>query len=431
MSSAGIKLIDRIRGTQILQKYQELKRLSDDPEKLAGLHRKNLVNLITYLKSNNSYYQPLLNAFSNKEISNDPIAILNTLPIVDKQSINLNYRSIYNPDPNRPSQKKKTGGSTGAPFYYYVDKEHLSWFWAHIYFFWNRYGEFNPGDPFVTIAGNSLRTTHRQLSESVYHILQNNYFIKGDVIDQDMKVSAKRIQKAVILYGYPSSILNIVRIQPEIPRLFKNLKAIFTTSEQLLPQNRESIEKAFGKPVFDMYGANDGGILTCECTEHEGYHINMLNCYVEIIENEYGMQEILLTNMSSYSFPFVRYRVGDLGNISNSPCKCGLSWPKITNLKGRTRDLIKLPSGNVIHGSYFNTIFYRHPSISGYQIIQHKDYSLELLIHLANEEEFNKVSTEISIFITKKWPDLNVSINRLAKPNPTDAKFKIIESHVV
>lgn len=431
MSHVGIKLIDRIRGTHILQDFRELQHLANQPEQMALLRQKNLIDLLTYLKSKNKYYQPILKRYSHEEIINNPVAILNSLPIVDKQLINVNYKSFFNPDPNRPFQKKKTGGSTGAPFYYYVDKDHLSWFWAHIYYFWNLYGGYNPGDPYVTIAGNSLRTTNRQISESVYHLLQNNYFIKGDVIDRDMKVAEKRIRKAVILYGYPSSIQNIIHLKPEIPNLFQNLKAIFTTSEQLTSQQRKDIENAFGKPVFDMYGANDGGILTCECTEHDGYHINMLNCLVENFENEYSMEELLLTNLSSYSFPFVRYRVGDLGTITDNCCKCGLSWPKIIDLKGRTRDLIKLPSGGVIHGSYFNNIFYRYPSIDGYQIVQHKDYSLEILIHIVNNREFNNVSSEIYIFITKTWPDLKISINRLIKPNPTDAKFKLIDSHVV
>ena len=373
----------------------------------------------------------MLESFTDGEIKNTPFDVLNTMPVTDKAFINKNYDSFYNPDPERPSQKKKTGGSTGTPFYYYVDKEHLSWFWAHIYLFWNLYGGYKPGDPFVTIAGNSLRAANRQASESVYHLLQNNYFIKGDVIDPAMKISSARIKKAGILYGYPSSIQNIIRLKPEIPGMFKNLKAIFTTSEQITPQVRKSIETAFGKPVFDMYGANDGGILTCECTEHDGYHINMLNCYAENFINEHGMDEILLTNLSSYTFPFVRYKVGDLGVISQAPCKCGLSWPKVTELKGRSRDLIKLPSGKVIHGSYFNNIFYRYPIIDGYRIIQNKDYSLEILIHLTDDEVFSKVSTEIAIFISKSWPELVVTINRLTEPNPTNSKFKLIESHVV
>ncbi len=431
MSRAGIQIIDRIRGTQILLKYQELQQLAGQPEKMAELQNQNLVSLLLYIKANNAYYRPLLEPFSNEEIKSTPFAILKKLSLSDKQIINKNFVSIYKPDPARPSQKKKTGGSTGAPFYYYVDKEHLSWFWAHIYFFWNRYGGYTPGDPFVTIAGNSLRAAKRQASESAYHFLQNNYFIKGDVIDPEMKISATHIRKAGILYGYPSSIQNIIRIKPELPGMFNNLKAIFTTSEQLTPQVRKSIETAFGKPVFDMYGANDGGIQTSECTEHDGYHINMLNCYTETFINEHDMEEILLTNLSSYTFPFVRYKVGDLGLISHEPCKCGLTWPKVIELKGRTRDLIKLPSGSVIHGSYFNNIFYRYPIIDGYRIVQHADYSLEILIHLTDDKTYGKVSSEIATFISKAWPEIKLSIHRLKESNPTNAKFKLIESHVV
>ena len=431
MGKAGLKLIDVIRGTKILPCYRELQLLSQQPEKLIDLQKENLIALLEHLQRKSKQYSALIEPFSADEIKNTPFTVLNSLPITDKTFINKHYDSFYTPDAKRPSQKKKTGGSTGAPFYYYVDKEHLSWFWAHIYFFWNLYGGYNPGDPFVTIAGNSLRAAKRQTSESAYHLLQNNYFIKGDVIDRDMKISSARIRKAGILYGYPSSIQNIIRVKPKIPGMFKNLKAIFTTSEQLTPQVRNSIETAFGKPVFDMYGANDGGILTCECTEHDGYHINMLNCYVENFKNEYGMDEILLTNLSSYTFPFIKYRVGDLGVISQTPCKCGLSWPKVSDLKGRSRDLIKLPSGNVIHGSYFNNIFYRYPVIDGYRIIQHGDYTLEILIHLTDDAIFGIVSSEIANFINKSWPELKVNINRLAELNPTNAKFKLIESHVV
>lgn len=431
MAKAGIKLIDIIRGTKILPCYHELQKLLKQHGKLIDLQKENLIGLMEYLQRANKHYGPLLESFTDNDIKNAPFAVLNRLPVIDKTFINKHYNSFYTPDPKRPSQKKKTGGSTGAPFYYYVDKEHLSWFWAHIYLFWNLYGGYKPGDPFVTIAGNSLRAANRQASESVYHLLQNNYFIKGDVIDPEMKISSVRLKKAVILYGYPSSILNIIRLKPEIPDMFKNLKAIFTTSEQLTPQLRKSIETAFGKPVYDMYGANDGGILTCECPEHNGYHINMLNCYAENFKNEFGMDEILLTNLSSYTFPFVRYRVGDLGVISQAPCKCGLSWPKVTELKGRSRDLIKLPAGNVVHGSYFNNIFYRYPVIDGYRIIQHKDYSLEILIHLADDNVFDNVSSEIAIFINKTWPELKVIISRLSELNPTNAKFKLIESHVV
>jgi len=427
---AGIRIIDYIRKTDILGKYNELRQMAYSGEMVAEARKKNLTELLLTLKGKNNYYKPLLERFSIDEIISYPQIVLNSMPVIDKQVINKNYDKFFTPLPNRPSQKKKTGGSTGAPFYYHVDNEHLSWFWAHIYLFWNLYGGYNPGDPFITIAGNSLRTVNRQFSESIYHSLQNNYFIKGDVIDESLKISEKKVDKAVLLYGYPSSIQNMLKARPELPGKFRHLKAIFTTSEQLLPQMRTSIEDAFGKPVFDMYGANDGGILTCECTEHNGYHINTLNCQVDNFRNEHNLCELVLTNLSSYSFPFVRYRVGDLGKLETEPCKCGLPWPRIVDLKGRTRDLIRLPEGGVIHGSYFNNIFYRFTAVDGYRIVQQKDFSIEIFIHTKEPGEYEDTSRQIFDFIKDEMPLLDVSLKQMPDYNPTNAKFKLIESHV-
>lgn len=426
---AGIRLIDIARGTSILAKYGELKHLAENPGETSSKRNMNLTSLLRVLKKENKYYKPLLERFTDEEISSYPMVVINNLPVSDKQLINRHYDEIFTPIAGRPFQKKKTGGSTGAPFYYYVDKEHLSWFWAHIYFFWNRFAGYEPGDPFVTIAGNSLRTANRQFSENVYHLLQNNYFIKGDVIGENPVFSISKIRKARLLYGYPSSIQNLITVKPDLPGMFSNLSAIFTTSEQLTPQTRQIIEKAFGKPVFDMYGANDGGILTCECSQHNGYHINTLNCHADNIKNEHGMCEILLTNLSSQSFPFIRYRVGDLGKVENEPCSCGLSWPRIVDLKGRTRDLIKLPAGGVVHGSYFNNVFYRFTQIDGYRIVQQKDYSLDVYIHLGDASEFAIAADGVEQIIRQGIAGVEVRISPMPVLNPTNDKFKLIESY--
>lgn len=142
---AGIRLIDWARGTNILGKFNELKSLSENPEMMTELQKNNLTSFLKYLKLNNPIYKPLLSRFTDEEISKYPFVVLNNLPLTDKQKINSYKNSYYVADKNRPAQKKKTGGSTGAPFYYYVDKEHLSWFWAHIYFFWHKYGNYQPG----------------------------------------------------------------------------------------------------------------------------------------------------------------------------------------------------------------------------------------------------------------------------------------------
>jgi phenylacetate-CoA ligase len=222
-----------------------------------------------------------------------------------------------------------------------------------------------------------------------------------------------------------------LRVKPELVDNVKNIKAIFTTSEQLLPQNRQLIEAAFNKPVFDMYGANDGGILTCECPMHSGYHINTLNCYVETFTNEFGMSELLLSNLNSFGFPLVRYRVGDLGEVETGNCECGLNWPRVTELKGRTRDVIKLKDGTSIHGSLFNKVFYRYEKIDGYKIVQNKDLTITLYIHLKNEEQFEFISSNLRHDFNEIIGSIELKVELMHEQNPTNQKFKLIESHAI
>ena len=426
----GIRIIDLYRGTDILGKYRQLKKLASDDKAHEKLRNDHMIRFLGTIKSANQYYSRLLQSVSDQEINHSPFEVLSRLPYADKHFINQHFQEIFTPIENRGYQKKKTGGSTGEPFYYYVDKEHLSWMWAHNYLFWNRCSGYEPGDPFVTIAGNSLRTVNRQLSEGFYHKLQNNYFITGDVISEELKINRRRLSGAVLIYGYPSSIENLLNTMPGLPAQFKKLRAIFTTSEQLLPKVRERIEKAFGRPVFDIYGANDGGILGCECPEKNGFHYNSLNCYVETMINDDGLSELVLTNLSSYNFPFVRYRVGDIGSTTNAPCSCGLSWPRITDLKGRARDLIRTRDGKSVHGSFFNQVFFRFQEVDGYRILQHPDYSVEVFVHTRHDDVFMDVSQQVVEAIRQELPQLTVSVSRMETRNPTNNKFKLIESHV-
>lgn len=424
----GIRVIDYIRGTDIIKKYQTLHLLTSNKKAYFEQKKANSDSLFKSLVSNKFYNKFIKTAEST--YLHPPGEYLTNFPIIDKKVINSNYNDIFTKTPGRPFQKKKTGGSTGEPFHFYVDKEHLSWVWAHMYFFWNLYSGYNPGDPFITIAGNSLRTTGRNITENIYHFLQNNYFIKGDLIGKEITLNKKKLNKAILIYGYPSSISNMLRIIPEFPDYFKNLHAIFTTSEQLLPSIRKQIETAFNKPVYDIYGANDGGIIACECQYHNGYHFNSLCCHVEEFTNEYGMSELLLTNYVSQNFPFVKYRVGDLGRIDISSCSCGLFMPRIKELKGRNRDVIIKHDGTIIHGSYFNNIFFEIKSIDGYRIIQNSDYSLTIQIHVRESHDLKTTLNNLTIKLEKTIPDISFSVTEMQEYNPTNLKFKLIESHV-
>jgi phenylacetate-CoA ligase len=414
----------------ILEKYNEIKYFENlSRDEIASEQKRRLAKFLIYVRKNNPFYSKLLEIFSEEEITNEPEMILSALPVSDKNFLNENYNDIFVPDTGKSIQLKRTGGSTGTPFKFYINKESISNTWAFVYRFWNKYADYNFGDPYSTVAGTSLHSHEKKFLEFFYYFLQNNYMVKGDIITEEMNFDYKKLKKAKLVYGYPSSINLLLEYYPDLFKNSKNLRAVFTTSELLIPQVRKNIEDITGRKIFDMYGANDGGIVSSECHIHSGYHYNMLSCYPESIEY-HGQHELVLTNFYNFNFPFIRYRVGDLGRITKEPCPCGCSFDRIIDLKGRTRDLIHLKDNKVFHGSLLNSLLFKYPDVKLYKVIQQKDYSIDLKLMVQPEEKFTPVSGKIMSEIENLFGGLTIRIKKLEEIESSDRKFRIIESYV-
>ena len=427
----GFRLIDFVRKTSILKHYNWLCSFNGKAADLAQLQKERLTRLLLCIQSTNSFYGPLLREIKTHAIETDPYSILKQLPVMDKDSIRTHRKQLTASLSGRFEQSKKTGGSTGAPFYYKLDAESISLSWAYTLYCWRSYAGYSPGDPYATIAGSSLRSVHNRTKEFVYHAFQNNYLIPAETITPEMTLDANRLSKVKLLFGYPTVLHNLVTANPHFPDMLHNLQAIFTTSEQLQPQVREFLLKAFPVKIFDMYGANDGGLISCEDHSHNGFRYHPLNCLIEEFADGTGNTELLLTSLNAWTFPLIRYRVGDLARaeqpgqaIDNNP------FPLIHDLKGRTRDLVRLPSGKIIHGSAFNVILYGFTQIIRYSILQNHDYSVSIQIQTSRLE--SQVPSALLVAISELVGDeVHVDIQQVKQFPISDRKFKLIESHVL
>ena len=426
----NLRIIDYIRHTNILKHYNWLCCFDGSSRDLAILQSKRLRDLLLFLKEHNSYYSPLLDKISIQEIRTDPVSVLKFLPVMSKSTINANRDRIITKRLSRHAQTKRTGGSTGEPFRYLVDGETTSLTWGYTMYCWRKYADYSPRDHLLTIAGNSMRSFQGNMKELIYHSLLRNYLIPAAKISRDMSFKEGTLEKIKLIYCYPSLLHKLIILNPDIPRLLKNLKAVFTTSEQLLPQTRETIQDALGVEVFDMYGANDGGLISCEDNSHSYYEYHPLNCYVEEYLNSDGFTELILTSLNSWTLPIVRYRVGDLAEVEQSSDKCrDHTFPRIFNLKGRTRDTIQLPSGRIIHGSSFNAILYCFPVVEQYQIVQRVNNSIEMKVKLRSD--VNAVPKELKSRVNHLLNrEVNLTFTIVNSFPVTDRKFKLIESHV-
>jgi phenylacetate-CoA ligase len=131
-------------------------------------------------------------------------------------------------------------------------------------------------------------------------------------------------------------------------------KVVVTGAEQLIPQVRASLMRTYQCPVFDSYGLQEVGPFACECAARSGLHVEDDGVIVEIVrdgkrapQSESG--EVVVTDLCNWTMPILRYRTGDIARMTYEPCECGLAYPRLVLIEGRTTDLFVTPGGETIH----------------------------------------------------------------------------------
>jgi len=119
---------------------------------------------------------------------------------------------------------------------------------------------------------------------------------------------------------------------------------------------RNEIEEAWDMVALDIYGLSEiiGPGVAQECPAKNGLHIYNDVFFPEVIDPETGEPveegedgELVITTLTKEAIPLIRYRIGDIVNISYQQCSCGRTLPRISKIKGRTDDMLIIRGINV------------------------------------------------------------------------------------
>jgi len=109
--------------------------------------------------------------------------------------------------------------------------------------------------------------------------------------------------------------------------------------------------KGIGIPSLSNYSAGELGPIAFECSRHQGYfHVAHTNVIVESDDrltasfNGASVNRLLVTHLHSYATPLIRYDIGDFAHLEQK-CPCGHDGPTISNIYGRGKHFMRLPSG--------------------------------------------------------------------------------------
>ncbi|BCO31998.1 capsular polysaccharide biosynthesis protein [Thiohalobacter sp. COW1] len=406
----GLRCIDYARKTRTVSELKKLRETEyASSAELRQLQFDRLKALLRHCRDNVRFYRERFHACGFNPDTMESFSDLQVIPVLTKDDIRANFDAMKASDFSsfRP-RIKETGGSTGQPLKLYHDEWSHSMMWANIYRGFGHAG-YMPGDRYLTIASGSLLPKKLKRGFKLYFALQNSIVYPSYHLDERMATELRELivaRRPLFIYGYSSTLVQFARSLAAQNLTVDGLKAVFTTADMLYPHQRQLIESSLRAPVFDNYGCPEAGVMTWECTEHDGYHYNMESCFLETVDdNDKGAGRLISTNLANWAFPIVRYDTGDIGKIEDTgQCRCGRSHDKVRSLLGRQRDIITLPSGRMLHGAFFNHLkyFYDDERILRFQIIQPQSDTVEVHLELVAGcviDDFAFISQELQALL--------------------------------
>jgi phenylacetate-coenzyme A ligase PaaK-like adenylate-forming protein len=122
---------------------------------------------------------------------------------------------------------------------------------------------------------------------------------------------------------------------------------LWSGGECLPPSAAVEIERVFGCPVINEYGASECMSIAFGC-KGGWLHVNSDWVALEPVDKEYRptppgqlSHTVLLTNLANRVQPIIRYDLGDSVVAKPEPCACGSPLPAI-RVEGRRDDVVSL-----------------------------------------------------------------------------------------
>ena len=188
------------------------------------------------------------------------------------------------------------------------------------------------------------------------------------------------------------------------------LKVCLVTSEMLFEDDKKLMEKQFGIPIVNEYGASELDLIAFENPEGK-WQVNSETLFVEILDDNNNVLpngeegRIVITSLYNKAHPFVRYDIGDIGILSKEST---IKKPILEKLVGRTNDMAILPSGKKAAGLTFyyitKSIIEDDGAIKEFVIEQLKPDTFKIIYvspENISEEKMEHITLEMESYLEK------------------------------
>ena len=357
--------------------------------------RRLLSDMFAYANRHVAYYSDCLNEPTVP--LDEPVEVLRALPVLTKEILRSEVSRLRSARWRWLVKRNTSGGSTGEPAVFYQDARYRRWNRAAKLVFDTWSGvHLNHTKAILWAAQSDVRASSRGIgrlkSMLKKEISLNAYSM--DEVSMSAYLDVLERQRPDQLMVYAESGYELARFALARGRRIQGMSAVMSSAGTLFPDMRAKMEEAFGAPVFNRYGSREVGDVACECSAHAGLHVNPFTHFVEILRedgseaNPGELGRVVVTSLTNYAMPLIRYEIDDLASWATGDCPCGCNWPLLEKVEGRVTDHVKSANGALVYGAKLRHLLFHMDYIKKYRWVQESVGAIRLLVVLDRDAVF-------------------------------------------
>jgi len=417
----------------LVEEALQRERWSDEQWRL--WHEERLSSLLTRTATRVPYYREL---WAERRRRGDTASWerLENWPVLEKDALRASPESFVADDRVPGSMfHEHTSGTTGKPLDLWFSRETVVRWYALVEARWRRWYGVSRHDAWAIFGGQLVTRVGRRRppfwvwNGALNQLYCSSYHLAPDLIAH--YVSALRHYRVRYIWGYSSSLYALARGMLESGITGPQLRVVATNAEPLYAHQRETMESAFGCPVYETYGMSETAAAASQC-EAGRLHLWPEASIVEVFDGERPLPrgetgELVCTGLLNADMPLIRYRVGDRGSLAGEragPCSCGRTLPILASVEGRTDDVLVTADGRRV--GRLDPVFKGNIPLLEAQIVQ-EDIGRLRLRYVPAPGFTDEHARDIVARIRDRMGDVSVELEPLAAiPRSANGKLRAV-----
>lgn len=273
-------------------------------------------------------------------------------PVVTKTDIRKHSAEMFSEAYRGAKLRTKTtSGSTGVPLRILLDERGAQWKSACTLRA-DEWSGWRLGQRVAKVWGNPEYRHFGLRGRLTNHFVDRAVYLDTINLTEDRVrefVAAVRRHRPGLVFGHAHSLYMLACALNKSGMSDIRPAGCISTAMPLHDYQRKAIEQALGVPVTNRYGCEEVSLIACQCERHRGLHVAAESVFVEVM-GEGRTGPLLVTDLSNFAMPLIRYQIGDVATLSDTLCECGRGLPVLEKVEGRDADYVVTPAGSLISG---------------------------------------------------------------------------------